>query len=245
MSPSLMANCTFISPTTLSALASFAASAAQARSSMDFGQRMGRQRAGAVAGMNAGFLDMLHDAGDEHVGAVAQRIDVDLDGVGQVAVDEHRRAAGDDHGFVDVALRGLHGRADDLHGAAAQHVGRADDHGIADLGPRSDRFGAGLGDAVVGLGDRSSLLSSLAEPVAVFGKVDGIRRGAENRECRPASSASASFSGVWPPNCTMTPSSVPLACSLCRISSTSSRSAVRNRAGRRCRSRSTRFPGCS
>ena len=36
------------------------------------------------------------------------------------------------------------------------------------------------------------------------------------------SSASASFSGVWPPNCTMTPSSVPAADSARRISSTSS-----------------------
>ena len=37
-----------------------------------------------------------------------------------------------------------------------------------------------------------------------------------------ASSAAASLSGVWPPNCTMTPCRVPFARSVSMISSTSS-----------------------
>ena len=40
--------------------------------------------------MDAGFLDMLHDAADEDVLAVAEAVDVDLDGVGQVAVEQQR-----------------------------------------------------------------------------------------------------------------------------------------------------------
>ena len=32
--------------------------------------------------MDAGFLDVLHDAADEHVLAIGEAIDVDLDGVG-------------------------------------------------------------------------------------------------------------------------------------------------------------------
>ena len=40
--------------------------------------------------MNAGLLDMLHDAGDESVLAVGKAIDVDLDRVGQIAVDQQR-----------------------------------------------------------------------------------------------------------------------------------------------------------
>ena len=40
--------------------------------------------------MDAGLLDVLHDAGDEHVLAVGERVDVDLDGVGEVAVDQQR-----------------------------------------------------------------------------------------------------------------------------------------------------------
>ncbi len=43
------------------------------------GQAVGRQRAGAVARMDAGFLDMLEHAGDHDIVAVADRVDVDLD----------------------------------------------------------------------------------------------------------------------------------------------------------------------
>jgi hypothetical protein len=53
-------------------------------------QRMGGERAGAVAGMDASFLDVLHDPGDEHVFAVTQRIDIDFDGVSQEAVNQQR-----------------------------------------------------------------------------------------------------------------------------------------------------------
>ena len=45
---------------------------------------MGRQRAGGIAGMDAGLLDMLHDAGDEDRLAVGDGIDIDLDGVLQI-----------------------------------------------------------------------------------------------------------------------------------------------------------------
>ncbi len=38
--------------------------------------------------MDARLLDVLHDAGDEHVPAVRDGIDVDFDGVGEIAVDE-------------------------------------------------------------------------------------------------------------------------------------------------------------
>ena len=40
--------------------------------------------------MNAGFLDVLHDAGDIAVLAVGEAIDIDFDGVGEVAVDKKR-----------------------------------------------------------------------------------------------------------------------------------------------------------
>jgi len=53
-------------------------------------ERVGRQRARRVTGVNASLLDVLHDAGDERVLAVAQAIDVDLDGVGEIAVEQQR-----------------------------------------------------------------------------------------------------------------------------------------------------------
>ena len=51
-------------------------------------QRVRRQHAGAVAGVHAGLLDVLHDPADPHLVAVAQRIDVQLDGVLEEAVEE-------------------------------------------------------------------------------------------------------------------------------------------------------------
>ena len=97
--------------------------------------------------MNAGLLDVLHDAGDVAVFAVGQAIDIDLDGVGEVAVDEQRPLFGNREFRRAVEIGGkprdiagqMIGIVHDLHGAAAQHVGRPDHDRIA------DRFGDRLG----------------------------------------------------------------------------------------------------
>ena len=49
-----------------------------------------RQRTGGVPGVDSGFLDMLHHPADVDLGAVTERIDVDLDGVLKEPVDQHR-----------------------------------------------------------------------------------------------------------------------------------------------------------
>ena len=138
--------------------------------------------------MNAGFLDVLHDAGDERVLAVAQAIDVHLGGVGQVTVDQ-QRALLRHHQFgraVEIAGQSRHiavelgAVAHDLHGAAAQHVGRPDHHRIADLlgdGARSIRRG---GDAVLRLAHFQSVEQFL-EALAVFREIDHVGRGAQDR----------------------------------------------------------------
>ena len=40
--------------------------------------------------MDAGLLDVLHDAGDIGILAVAKTVDVDFDGVGEIAVNQQR-----------------------------------------------------------------------------------------------------------------------------------------------------------
>ena len=50
----------------------------------------GWQDAGAVSGVDAGFFDVLHDAGDQDVMAIAERVDVYFDGVFEEAVDRAR-----------------------------------------------------------------------------------------------------------------------------------------------------------
>ena len=92
--------------------------------------------------MDAGLLDVLHDAGDEGVLAVGKAIDVDLGRVGEIAIEQQRVLAEhrvDLPGLVvrvarlDVVRHELGQRAeqivaelallaDDLHRAAAEHV---------------------------------------------------------------------------------------------------------------------------
>ena len=151
--------------------------------------------------MDAGFLDMLHDAGDKDIFAVAKCIDVDFDGVGQVAVEQQRVLAeqGVDlaglvvritlldvfgheagNGVEQVGLQ-LTFRMDDLHGAAAKHVGRAHDQREADF--RCDEAGLldRIGNAVVRL-VQVELHQKLLEAVAVFGEVDHVRCRTEDRD---------------------------------------------------------------
>ena len=56
-------------------------------------QAVWRQRARAVAGMDAGLLDVLHHACDVDGAAVGDAVDIDLDRVVEVAVDQHGVAA--------------------------------------------------------------------------------------------------------------------------------------------------------
>ena len=56
----------------------------------------GRQGAAGVAGVDAGLLDVLHDAADVELGAVVERVDVDLDRVVEEAVDQQRVRRADD-----------------------------------------------------------------------------------------------------------------------------------------------------
>ena len=131
-----------------------------------------------VAGVHAGALDVLHDAGNQHLVAAADRVDLDLD-AGEILVDQHglagRRFLGlrDEAGEIAAAL-------DDLHRATAEHVGGAYEHGVTDRVGGEDRFinavdaGAGrLGDPEVG--------EEALEAAAVFGDVDRFGGRAEDR----------------------------------------------------------------
>ena len=100
--------------------------------------------------MNARFLDVLHDAGDEHVLAVTDAINVNLDCVRQIRVDQHWRVTRHHNGFGDVALQ-LNIIAHDFHGAPTQYIRGANDDGEANFLGDLFGFGAGIGDAVFGL----------------------------------------------------------------------------------------------
>ena len=146
-------------------------------------KRMRGQRTGAVAGMNARLLDMLHHARDMNVRPVAKGVDVDLYRARKITVDQHRAVAGDDHRVPDVTLQLIVG-PDNLHRPAAEDIGRADDDRIADLMGNFERLFGGMGDAVMGLFE-VQFLEKLLEPLPVLRKVDGVGGRAEDwNACR-------------------------------------------------------------
>ena len=55
--------------------------------------------------MHAGLLDVLHDAADQDLPAVADGIHVDFDGVVEEAVEKHGRIIGNLHRLAHVALQ--------------------------------------------------------------------------------------------------------------------------------------------
>ena len=95
-------------------------------------ERVRRQHAGAVAGVHAGLLDVLHDPADPDLAAVAQRVDVDLDGVLEEAVEEDLPPPSSARLAAQVVGEAL-ARVDDLHRPAAEHVGGAHEQREADL----------------------------------------------------------------------------------------------------------------
>src|ERR1700683_113775 len=99
----------------------------------DFGlQRDRRQYAGRIAGVDAGFFDVLHDAADDDVFAVGECVDVDFGCILKELVDQDGalgiRHAPDLRGLRDIFFDGFQIVGND-HGAAAEYV----------AGPHEDR----------------------------------------------------------------------------------------------------------
>ncbi len=137
-----------------------------------------RQGAGGIAGVDAGFLDVLHEAADDVVVAVADAVDVHFGGVAEEAVDEDGVFVGDFDGVLDVVVE-LGFVGDDFHGAAAEDEGGADENGVADgFGDFAGLFG-GAGDAAFGL-FKAEFFDHFVEEFAVFGGFDGFDGGADD-----------------------------------------------------------------
>jgi hypothetical protein len=143
------------------------------------GERMRRQAAGRVPRVHARLLDVLHDAADQHLVAVAHAVDVDLDRVRQVAVEQNGRIVRNPHRFFGV-LNKADLVVDDLHGSAAEHVARAHHDGVADLlGELHGLLGRARG--AVGRLAQLELGQELLEALAVLGDVDRVGAGADDR----------------------------------------------------------------
>ena len=233
----------FISPLTLSARAS--ARVCRSISAMIVvGQAVGRDRAGAVARMDPGFLDMLEDAGDRDLLAVADRVDVDLDRVAQIAVDQHRRA--------DPTPRPrwrYNGRAARARRPPPSPARRARRTGAAAPDSRCARRRSaprrGCGRCRWRAAAGPSLLDQFGEALAVLGQIDAVGRGAEDRHARRlqlGGELERRLPAKLDDHARPVRPSRPRAG---RSRARPRRSAARNRAGRWCPGRSTPSPDCN
>ena len=131
-----------------------------------------------VAGVNTSLLDVLQNAADVDLFAVAQGVDVGLDRTLQEAVQIHRVVGADARSLGHVIAQML-GIVGDHHAAAAQHVARTHQQRVADV--RGHRLGllkrGGLARRRV---HDAQLVEQGGEALAVLGKVDGIGLGAHN-----------------------------------------------------------------
>ena len=130
--------------------------------------------------MHAGFFDVFHDAGDEYVFAVAQSVDIDFGGIFEETIDQDwaflRRVS---HRFAHVVFDHVSAVGDD-HGASAEDVAGADQDRVAEF----LRDGQGAFDSRGGTAGRLrdvELLKQAAEAVTVFGEIDGVGIGADDR----------------------------------------------------------------
>jgi len=153
--------------------------------------------------VDAGLLDVLHDAADDDAPAVGDRVDVDLDRLLEEAVDEDRAVGRRLDRVLHVAIE-RRVVVDDLHRAPAEYVARSDEHRIPDLARDLEGLRGVRGHPAVGLVE-AELLDALVEEVAILRAVDRLHRGPDQGRSAFLSPV-ARFSGVWPPNCTMIPS---------------------------------------
>ena len=214
------------------------------RREMTLGHHERRHDAGAVAGVDAGFLDVLHDAADDHrARRVGHAVDVELEGVLEEAIDQHRTVMGDIHGAGHVAVEraGSRRRWPCRVRRARTTAGRRPDS-------RSARRLRALLRATPPCRSPAAVIprSHSSCEKRCRSSARSMESGDVPRMETPASSSdSASFSGVCPPNCTTHETSPPALRSRSMTPSRLRTSAARSTDGRRCRSRSRRSPDCS
>ena len=132
--------------------------------------------------MHARLLDVLHDAADQNVLAVANRIDVDLDRHIQEAIQQHRAVIGHLHGVSHVGAQ-IVLVEDDLHGTAAEHIRRAYDEREAHFARQAHRLVLGARGRVRRL-LQVQVAHQRLEALAVLGDIDRVGRRADDRRAR-------------------------------------------------------------
>ena len=133
--------------------------------------------------MDAGFLNMLHDACDVDIFAIADRIDIHFGRIGQVAVDKERGIAGYLK-RLGCELAQVVVIACDFHRAAAEHEARAQHDRVTDFVRLDLSFIHTSGGPGRRLLD-AELVEQGSKLFAVFGEVDRLGTCAQDRDVLP------------------------------------------------------------
>ncbi len=146
------------------------------------GEREGRPTARGVAGVDPALLDVLEDRAHVALGAVAEGVNVQLDGILQERVEVDGVVRRDARGLGHVGAKVVV-VVDDRHATTAQHVARAHEQRVANAT-------RDLGGVLHGLCRRGGRIGNLQaveqarEAIAILGQVDGLGLGAHDGDAR-------------------------------------------------------------
>jgi len=147
-----------------------------------FGQRVGRDDAGAVARVDSRLFNMFHDRPDDRVLTVSHAVDIDLRGVFQEAIEEDGATRGHLGALLQISADLLLG-INDPHRPPAQNKGRTQEKGETDLlGGGQGLLGGGGGS--VGRLAEAQLVEHGREEFSVLRPFDGFHRGAKDADSR-------------------------------------------------------------
>ena len=132
--------------------------------------------------MNAGLFDVFHDSADDHVGSVADAIDINFNCVVEKPVQQDGRLLRDLHGLSHVALEVLVA-VHDLHRAATEHIAGAHHKRVADFLREQHGLFFGARSSVRRL-LQIQPMQQLLETLAIFGDVNAVGRRADDRHAR-------------------------------------------------------------
>ncbi len=137
-----------------------------------------RQHAGAVAGMDASFFDVLHNPGNDHAFAVGDSVYIHLKGVFDELVNQHRIPWRNQRRLLQKMQQRLI-VVGNGHGAPAEDERRPYQHRVANPFHHCPRLGQRIGQPPLRVIDVQRL-QQRAKPAAIFGQVNGFRRRAPN-----------------------------------------------------------------
>ena len=124
--------------------------------------------------MNTGWFDVLHQTADHHsTGVIAERININLNGILEVLINQHRVVGFHLHRLAHVAVQfGL--IEHHFHRPSAQDIRGAHNDGITDIGRNRSGFLFAACQAVTGLAD-VQIAKDGFELLAVLGPVNRFR----------------------------------------------------------------------